>query len=345
MLGDDRLKVLLVDAAHALGGSLCQALRRVGADVTCFGELPVDVGGVQGLPGRRAAAEDWRALGRREFDAVVDCGARGLEGAGQVAAALRHRVGLVVQVGTWRVYAGSRDAWEGEVAGSGMPVPCPEGAPLRDGLALGAEDGLWNARAGGGYPATILRLAPLYGPGVRLAREWYCVGRVRAGRGTVALPDSGGQLLHRLYLDNAVHAILMAMNHPREADGHAFNVGDNRVATAAEWARACCAAQGGNLEVRPLPADLWWAPCPLAPAHPVVLDLHRLRARLGYWQPVDPEMGLERTVRWLADLSGDEVLPTLEPYWRRFGRAHDYAAEDAALARWQTCRVGGVPGA
>lgn len=347
MLADDRPRVLLVDAGHALGTALCQALRRLGAQVTCFGEMPADAAGVRALGGRRERPQDWRALAGQEFDAVIDFGARGLEGAGQVAGHLRNRAGLVVQVGTWRVYAGARDA--ADAAGdasvaehAGMPVPCPESAPLRDGLALGAEDGLWNARAGGGYPATVLRLAPLYGPGVRLAREWHCVGRLRAGRARVALPDGGGQLLHRLYVDNAVHAVLIAMNHPREADGHAFNVGDSRVPPVAALIEGCARVLDAELEGRPLPAALVPPGCPWAVPHPVVLDLHRLRARLGYIEPVDPDLGMERTVRWLADLAEDEILPTLEPYWRRFGGGHDYAAEDLALARWENYLASGA---
>ena len=190
----------------------------------------------------------------------------------------------------------------------------------------------------------MLRLAPIYGPGVRLAREWYCVGRIRAGRTRVALPDGGEQLLHRLYLDNAVHAILMAMNHPREADGHAFNVADSRAPTLRELVAGCGAVLDAPQWFCPVPAALLPPGCPWAVPHPVVLALHRLRARLGYLQPVDPDLGLERTVRWLADLPEDEVLPTLAPYWSRFGRAHDYTAEDAACAQWDAVVRSGTPG-
>lgn len=344
MAGDARLRVLLVDADGALGAALGQALRRVGADVTCFGALPADTAGLIPVRGSRGRPGDWRALGGAEFDAVVDFGARGLDGPQVPAAALRDRVGLVVHVGTWRVYAGARDAQGGRDAPDGgggpMPVPCPEDAPLRDGMALDAEDGVWNARAGGGYPATVLRLAPLYGPGVRLAREWHVVGRLRAGRSRMALPDGGGQLLHRLYVDNAVHAILLALDHPREADGHAFNVGDSRVSTLAELTAGCARAAGRPLEGIAVPSALLPAAPPWAVPAPVVLDLHRLRARLGYAEPVAPDTGLERTVGWLWDLPADEVLPLLEPYWLRFARGHDYAAEDAAIARWQGYRAG-----
>lgn len=334
---DGGLRVVLVDAAGPLGEALAQALLRLGSRLTCCGGAWPDLESpaVRRVPGDRHRPDGFAALGPGDFDAAVDFGARGLEGAPPLARALRDRVGLVVQLGSWRVYAGAAGPGDGE---EGLPVPCPETAPKRDGVALDAEDGLWNVRAAGGYPATVLRLPPLYGPGVGLAREWYVLGRLRAGRRWIALPDGGGQLLHRLYVDNAVHAILRALDHPREADGHAFNVGDSRVPTLAEVCRLCAAEVQLPLLGVPLPGPLLPGDHPWVLPGPVVLDLHRLRARLGYVEPVTPEQGLTRTVRWLWGLAPDDVLPVLSPYWERFASGHDYAAEDAALARWQGLR-------
>ncbi len=349
MPGDAELRVLLVDPQPPLGDVLAQALLRLGAAVTCFGRGHLPEGGsVMRVPGDRRRAEDLEAIGPETFDAAIDFGARSLDDPAHLAAALRGRVGLVVQLGTWRIYAGAADAPDcltrrDATDAPPLPVPCPETAPKQDGTALNAEDGLWNARAGGDYRATVLRLACLYGPGVALAREWYAVGRLRAGRRRMALPDGGGQLLHRLYMDNAVHAIVCALDHPREADGHAFNVGDTRVLTLGDLAAGCAAAAGRPLETVPLPKTVWDGRCPWAVPRPVVLDLHRLRARLGYTEPVPPEEALGRTVRWLWDLPEDDVLPALDPYWRRFGCGHDYGAEESALARWEAGWAPAVP--
>lgn len=348
MLGADRLRVLLVDAEGALGAALCQALRRLGAELLAFGgDLP-EQPGLRRVAGSRARPDELDGIGPGEFDAAVDFGARGLQAPAALAAALRGRVGLLVQLGSWRVYAGAEDAPDCRARGAGptppgpvLPVPCPESAPARDGVALDAEDGLWNSRAGGDYPATVLRLAPLYGPGVRLAREWHVVGRLRAGRARMALPDGGDQLLHRLYLDNAVHAVVRALDHPREADGHTFNVGDSRVPPLAELCAAAAAVAERPLALEPLPRAVFDTHNPFAVPRPVLLDLHRLRHRLGYAEPVAPEEGLRRTVRWLLDLPEDDVLPVLAPYWRRFGCGHDLAAEEAALARWALWRAEG----
>ncbi len=337
--GSHRLRVAVLDGDAALGEALCHALGRLGTRVVCFGSRPVPT--AEFVPGRR---EDPSALAelRGRFDAAIDFGARGFDGPAAVAAALHGRVGLMVQLGTWRVYAGAVDAPDcrgGQRPGGGMPRPCPEDAPLRDGIALASEDGLWNARAAGAFPATLLRLAPLYGPGVGLAREWHVVERLRAGRTRIALPDGGGQLLHRLFVDNAVHAIVCALDHPREADGHSFNVGDGDVPTLAELCQECARALERPLEGVPLPLERFDGRHPWATPAPVLLDTFRLRARLGYRDAARPREGLARTARWLWDLPGESVPTLLGPYLARWGCGHDHAAEAAAIAGW--CAAGG----
>jgi nucleoside-diphosphate-sugar epimerase len=344
--------VLLVDPDPGLGGALAAALARLGTEVHWWGAAPApEVRGIRPVPEPpRASAADAAAWG--EIDAAVDFGARGAEAPLQLARRLRGRVGLVVQIGSWRVYAGADDVPEADDPGAGPgitawrglpPLPLDERAPKQDGPALAAEDGLWQARSLGDYPATLLRLAAPYGPGVGLAREWFVVQRLRAGRRRLALWDGGPQLLHRVYVDNAVHAILGLLEHPREADGHAFHVGDRHVPTAAALCAGIAASAGRPLEAVPVPAALRPPVHPWAAPRPVVLDLCQLRARLGYTEPVSADEALARTVRWLWDLPEQEVPLRLAAYLRRFGAAHDVEAEDAALLRWARC--GGSPAA
>ncbi len=335
MNSDAQLRVLLVDAHGALGHALVSALGRLGCAITWFGRYPAPSGQalMTVVPGDRGRPEDLRQLGSGTFDAAVDAGARDRDDPGYLAAALRGRVGLVIHLSSWRVYAGADDA--GPAAGPAPSLPLSEDAPKTDGPRLDAEDGLWQVRAPGVYPATVLRMGALYGPGIGLAREWHVLDRLRRGRRRMALPDGGGQILHRLYVDNAVHALITALDHPREADGCAFNVGDSDVPTAARLCQDIAAVVGATMDGVPVPRS-WYDPRnPWAAPYPVVLDRYRLRSRIGYQEPVPPAIGLERTVRWLWDLPDDEILGTLAPYWRRFGDGHDYFAEDRALARWE----------
>ena len=342
-IGTDRLRVLLVDPGPGVGAALAQALSRLGTEVVWWGaEPPPEARVVRTFLGdRRSTAAS--VLGGGAFDAAVDFGARGPEDPPALAAQLVGRVGLVLQIGSWRVYAGADDAPDAAVAGGEQdalalralpPLPAQERAPKQDGAALAAEDALWQARAAGGYPAAVLRLAAPYGPGVGMAREWFVVQRLRAGRRRLALLDGGSHLLHRVYVDNAVHAVLRLLDHPREADGHAFHVGDGHVPTAAALCGQIGAVAGRPVELVPVPAALRPPVHPWAAPRPVVLDLCQIRSRVGYAEPVAPDEGLARTVRWLWDLPEAETHLRLGPYLRRFASGHDLAAEDAALERW-----------
>ncbi len=353
-IGTDRLRVLLVDPGPGVGAALAQALSRLGTEVLWWGaEPPPEARGVRALPGdRRSVAVS--APGGGAFDAAVDFGARGPEDPPALAARLVGRVGLVLQIGSWRVYAGADDAPDAAVAGGERdalavralpPLPVQERAAKQDGAALAAEDALWQARAAGGYPAAVLRLAAPYGPGVAMAREWFVVQRLRAGRRRLALLDGGPHLLHRVYVDNAVHAVLRLLDHPREADGHAFHVGDGHVPTAAALCAQIGVVAGRPVDLVPVPGALRPPVHPWAAPRPVVLDLCQIRSRLGYAEPVPPDEGLARTVRWLWDLPEAEARLRLRPYLRRFASGHDLAAEDAALERWGRAHGAATAGA
>jgi nucleoside-diphosphate-sugar epimerase len=122
-------------------------------------------------------------------------------------------------------------------------------------------------------------------------------------------------------VDNAVHAVVRALDHPREADGHAFNVGDAHVPDAADLCRALAASLGLPLEVGP-PAPGEAVPdCPWAVPRPVVLETAALRARLGYAEPVAWAEALARTARWLWELPPAEVPVRLGPFFARWGGA------------------------
>ncbi len=331
MTSDIHLRVLLVEPRGALGAGLAIALARLGCRVTWFGrgqDATPTVPGLLPIVGDRRRLLDLRSIGGGSFDALVDFGCSEPDSPLALHQVFRGRVGLFIYLSTWRVYAGAGDS-----TGMAPPLPVGEDAPLRGGPRAKAEECLWGVRSAETYPVTVLRLASLYGPGVRFAREWHVVDRLRRGRRRIAIPWDGSQLLHRLYVDNAVHAIISVLDHPREVDGRVFNVGDSDVPTALRLVESIAQVSGCVITPVRLPTE-WFDPCnPWAPPHPVVLDLHRLRARLGYQEPVAPAEGLARTVRWLWDLPEETVASVLAPYWQCFG-AHDLAGEDAALERW-----------
>lgn len=98
----------------------------------------------------------------------------------------------------------------GDAYAPGRQIPIPEDAPIGpvELVELRLDDQtvpyskvaveaiIREAWAAGDFPATIMRLLAVYGPGDSLAREWFFVRRMLDGRRRIALPDGGLGLFH-----------------------------------------------------------------------------------------------------------------------------------------------------
>lgn len=258
------------------------------------------------------------AVERWEPDALVDTFAGGAtpEKASALAACAE-RVGTqhIVAVSSMDVYQHCVDA--GLADGSGIralardPIPLSESAQLRDSPYPGGgpehdnvamERALWHQAR-----VTALRPGAIYGSH-RSTREWFLVERIARGERSLALPDGGVQLWHRVDVDRVACAIVAALL--RAPDGFwACNVVDPydwdfsglaaRVATLLDW------------EWEPIRVDFPDTDHPWQTAHPVLASDGRLREVLGV-RGRDPEIALGETVRWLWE-HRDELPPIESP--------------------------------
>jgi nucleoside-diphosphate-sugar epimerase len=87
-----------------------------------------------------------------------------------------------------------------------------------------------EAWAADDFPATIMRLLAVYGPGDSLAQEWSFVKRVLDGRRRIALPDGELGVFQRGYVDDVARAVALAPESP-QAIGRTCSVGHERVLT------------------------------------------------------------------------------------------------------------------
>ena len=87
-----------------------------------------------------------------------------------------------------------------------------------------------EAWAADDFPATIMRLLAVYGPGDSLAQEWSFVKRVLDGRRRIALPDGGLGVFQRGYVDDVARAVALAPESP-QAIGRTCSVGHEWVLT------------------------------------------------------------------------------------------------------------------
>lgn len=176
--------------------------------------------------------------------------------------------------------------------------------------------------------ATHFRYPYIYGPNQVLPREWPIVKRVLDRRPHLVLPDGGLTLFSHAYVENAAHAVLLAVEQIDRSAGRSYNVTDEYLLTVAQVAELVMDELGHQMEIVSVP-DGPAARAALSiiqndTSHHRVVDASLIREELGYRDIVDPIEAHRRTIRWQVENLGVEsahVDNLLEdPY--------DYAVED-----------------
>lgn len=201
------------------------------------------------------------------------------------------------------------------------------------------EDYLLTRHGDGTFNLTHLRYPNLFGPRQLAPREWSIVRRILDGRHTVPVIDGGLTLESRAYVENAAHAVLLAVDDPARSAGRVYHVADLVTPSDAERALAIAEAMGAQIDLVNYPRDAglpgyFWGggrnleamgrPGP-PPTHHKLLDSSRIRDELGYTDLVPFEEAVRRTAEYYVahplEYGGEEEA--------RIGDPFDYAAEDA----------------
>ncbi len=273
-----------------------------------------------------------------------------------VADALAGRAGRVIAVGGV-FYAGwVNDQFhaQGEDVAKAPPppytfpmVPMPESAPMDSNpnnrfarRAMEAEQHVMALHSEGRFAATLLHFPKVYGPRAIAPIEWSIVRRALDRRPAIIVPDGGLVLETKVHAWNASAGVLAAVDHPDEAAGEVFNIGDDRATTTREWVSLLAGAVGHEFEFVSMPFDVAgpsfpYARDPWMVCHRV-LDLTKLRTLL-HWDPViTVEEGLAQTARDLAarplGRGSEEELQVGDPFdYELEDRFVEAAAQQAAL--------------
>lgn len=175
--------------------------------------------------------------------------------------------------------------------------------------------------------ATHFRYPYIYGPNQVLPREWPILRRALDRRPHLILADGGLTLMTSCHVENAAHAVMLAVEQIDRSAGRSYNVSDDYLLSLAQVAEIVMDECGHRMELVSMPMEA------ARPAHSLlqtdtdhhrVVDASLIKAELGYQDVVDPIDGLRRTVRWqLENIPGDSA-------WidERLEDPYDYAAED-----------------
>lgn len=196
---------------------------------------------------------------------------------------------------------------------------------------------LFDHHAAGAYSATYIAYPLGYGPRSPGAYDWAVIRRILDGRRSIVLADGGIKVESRVYTENAAASVLLAVDQPEVAAGRRYIVADRYAFTMRQRVEFIARHFGHELEIVDLPYDIAW------PCHPLyrhsrdhrLCQSTRIRAELGYRDPVAPDLAMTRTIEWLLD-HRPEPGGELE---RQVGDPFDYDAEDALVARWRRARA------
>jgi nucleoside-diphosphate-sugar epimerase len=172
-------------------------------------------------------------------------------------------------------------------------------------------------------PGTILRLPMVYGPGDRLHRLFPYLKRMDDGRPAILLPEDAALWQGpRGYVENVASAIALAVQSPHTA-GRIYNIAEPVLLTELDWVGKIARCAGWHGSILSVPKNI-------TPPHlqtPYNYQQHwsmsslRIRRELGYKEPIDDWLALERTIEWERNNPPGEIDAA----------QFDYAAEDEAI--------------
>jgi nucleoside-diphosphate-sugar epimerase len=251
--------------------------------------------------------------------AAIDIFALSLRNTGAVMDAVAEAGIRYVLVSSTDVYAN----YEGLLKKGSPPVraePATEDSPLRtmrypyqsnSRRPQGVEDDLFEdydkipvedaARADARFPATVVRLPMIFGPGDKQHRFAWAINKAAPGKPFALDARAAGWLNSYAYIDDVAEGLALAATHPAAA-GRTYNIAQPFVRSVRHWAETLLPLVAPGAQVVEVGPDANGIMADRAKAsdlrYPLTLDSARIRAELGYAEIVSEAEALARTVRW-----------------------------------------------
>lgn len=321
------MEILVIGGTRFFGAILVSRLLDAGHEVTILSrgrQRPSFWGRVRHLEADRRQSKDLERL-RAElaftyFDIVVDNIAADGQDVAAMLEILGNRIGHYILTTTGRVY-GDLDHLgllsEEEADLHAVPSGYIPGSDPSLDYAVGkrqAESVLWEGCPL--CPFTIIRPAPVEGPGDPTGRNWFWLQRVSDG-GPVLLPR--GQftpLFRHVFADDVAKAIALCLGNDH-AFGRAYNIAGEEILTLFDYIQLLSAVLGCGVQTVEASYELIREQPGLKEYRAEyddrrVLDISRIKAEMGF-VPTPICRWLEATIRWY----GENPQPDSAGYARR----------------------------
>ena len=267
--------------------------------------------GVKELRGDvRDAASVRQAVGRLDFDSVVDFVAFTPDHVQADLELFRGRTGQYVFISTASAY---------QTPPSRLPIT--ESTPLRNPYwqysrdKIACEDLLIAEYRAGGFPATIVRPSHTYdATKTVLSGGWTSLARMLASKPVIVHGD-GSSLWTVTHNTDFARAFVPLLGHPRTL-GEAFHITSDDVLTWDQIAHALAAALGVSPRIVHVPSDViavhdpeWGAGLLGDKTHSAVCDNSKVKSVVPGWHAVVPfERGAREIVRWYTEDPSRQVV-------------------------------------
>ncbi len=280
------MRVLVIGGSRFIGRAIVQRLLMEGHQVTLLnrGHAPDPFGTrVSRVIGDRTQPETLqRALGRREFDAVVDVIAFREEDSRRAVERLAGRIGHFVHISTASVYLIRDAVWppfrEDDFAGRLSPKTETTSASWSYAYhKRRCEEVLQQAWERDQFPYTSLRLPMVVGPDDYTERSQAYLERLSDG-GPLLLPDGGLNSWGFLWVHDVAEAVVANLMNAN-AFGRAYNLAQREIVSLRQFVDQAAATLGKRPPLVSVPAE-WLARLslgtsfsPYSHEHDIVLDI------------------------------------------------------------------------
>jgi nucleoside-diphosphate-sugar epimerase len=240
------MRSLIIGGTRNLGPSIVHALLQHEYEVAVFNrgqtrdDLPEEV---ERLRGDRTNAEEIkRALGRREFDLVIDTTLYTGREAEAAVELFRGRAGRYIFLSTGQVYlvrvGAERPYKEDDYAGPVMAEPPQSNVSEYENWRYGfdkraAEDVFTNAWTKDKFPFTSLRLPMVNSERDHYDRIYGYFLRIQ-DEGPILIPDEAGAPVRHVYGEDVVQAITQ-LTEGEKGKGRAYNIGQDETLSLGEF--------------------------------------------------------------------------------------------------------------